>query len=153
MKIESFLIASLLTLSLTACGDKLEVKHSTTAPTTDSAATTNAATAVPTIEAVNVTSTQLFDEYKANEAAFNEKIKGKVLITSGEVSGIDKISDEVFVVHLKTADELTEAHFYMSSIAKDEAAALKAGSKTKISCPKMGLDLGSPKGEDCTLVK
>jgi hypothetical protein len=153
MKTASLYIIALLSLSIAACSEKLEVKQSTSAPAAQSESTTTNTVEAKPNEALTLSATQLFNEYKANEAAFNEKIKGKVLITSGEVSGMDKTANEQLVVHLKTADELTEAHFYMSSTTTDGASALKAGSQVKISCPKISLDLGAPKGEDCTLIK
>lgn len=138
--------------ALTACGDTVEVKSSST-PTAVASTAQASAAATTTGETVTTTATQLFNDYKANETATNDSLTGKTVSVSGVVTSVDHVVDGPTVVHLATGDELTEAHFVIIDSDKKGASALQAGTQVTLSCPKISREFDAPKGEDCTLVK
>ena len=141
-----------IAVALSACGEKLEVKQSSGTPTAAASTAPSSAAAVTTGETVTSTATQLFNDYKTNEAATNDKFKGKTASISGVVTSVDKLTDGPTIVHLATGDELTEAHFLLLDSAKAAASALQSGAQVTLSCPKISREFDAPKGEDCTLL-
>lgn len=101
------------------------------------------------VPAVEVTASQLFAAYEANEVAADNEYKGKALAVSGKVAGINKdFTDEVYV-ELESGSPFQSIH--ARGIPQDAAAALQKGQSITVECVGSGLMVGSPILKDCTL--
>jgi hypothetical protein len=73
---------------------------------------------------IEVTATQIFDEFSANEAAANQKYLNKAIQVTGEVAEAKKNQDNKTVVLLKTSDPM----FGVNCTFKTDPGPLEAGS-------------------------
>ena len=84
--------------------------------------------------AVSITADQLFNAYKANEVAADEKFKDKVLLVSGTIDNIGKdITDTPYVV-LKAGGDFSfgGVQCMFDDKAKGQLANLQKGQKVQI---------------------
>lgn len=100
-------------------------------------------------QAVDVSASQLFADYKANEVAADSKYRGKVLRVSGKISTIGKdVMDDPYV-ELATSNDFEGVHAGFDS--EGALGSLKKGQKVTVRCRGNGSSIGSPMLEHCVL--
>lgn len=99
------------------------------------------------------TAQQLARDYRDNEVAADEKMKGRLIEVSGTVQSIDKNFTDSIIIALRTGNEFMAAHMNMDDSEKDKAMILKRGAKVVIRCERMSRTMGSPYGSGCTFQK
>jgi hypothetical protein len=98
---------------------------------------------------MEVSASDLFAAYEANEVAADNQYKGKQLAVSGTVAGINKdFTDEVYV-EIGTANEFMSIH--ARDIDPAVAAGLQKGTKITVVCEGAGLMMGSPILNECAV--
>ena len=100
-----------------------------------------------------LTAVELWREYQANEVAADSKYKGKTLLVSGEVVGIDKDFLDNAVLSLRTRNEFMSVKATLDDSQKSGAASLSKGSMVSLLCKGNGAILGSPTLKDCYMKK
>ena len=103
--------------------------------------------------AVQVSGATLWADYQANEVAADDKYKGKRLLVSGSVAGIDKsgLTGESVILKLATANQFMPISAEMQDEEKSKAAKLSKGDSVKLLCSGNGMTLGFLHLGDCTL--
>lgn len=92
-------------------------------------ATTQTAPAPVAVQVPRMTAVALFNHYKENEVAADEKFKGKTLDIEGTVEKISKdFTDEMYVV-VKAGEMLTSINGYFDDSQKSTLASLKPGQR------------------------
>ena len=82
--------------------------------------------------AIQVSATQLYADYEANEIAADQKYKGKVLVVSGTIGDIAKdIADDIYVT-LKGDDVIGDVQCFFSEAHTSTAAQLQKGQKITV---------------------
>lgn len=99
---------------------------------------------------VVVTSTQLFNDYEANEVAADNKYKGKRLLVTGTVASIDKGPFGGLVLRLATPNQFMSTMCSMERSEQSTLAELQKGEQVRVLCKGTGMVLGSPSLDDCT---
>jgi hypothetical protein len=120
-------------------------------PTPQTAAQSTAATAQPA-ESVSYTAQELFNAYEANEVATDLRVRGKVVYMSGTVQSSDIDAFDHIHVRLRTSNQFMSANATMQPRETGKVAALHNGQSVRVRCLKMKRWVGSPWGDDCTLV-
>lgn len=115
--------------------------------TTSTANTTSEQQAEP---AIQTTAQQIFAMYQKNEIAGDNAFKGKALIVSGVVDGVDSDFSNNAVVRLETSNQFMTVMAKIDSSQKAKAASIEKGQKISLSCTGGGEVVGSPMLEDCT---
>ncbi len=99
--------------------------------------------------AIDVTSRQLYLDYKANEVSADSKYKGKVLRVSGRVHSVAKdFTDEAYVT-IDVGEMLDNVRAKFQSDAA--LGSLQKGQQITVRCRGDNVVLGSPKLADCVL--
>ena len=99
---------------------------------------------------VVVTSSQLFNDYQANEVAADNRYKGKQLLVTGTVASVDKGPFGGLVLRLATPNQFMSAMCRMERSEQSELAQLQKGERVRVLCKGRGMVLGSPSLDDCT---
>lgn len=121
-----------------------------TAPTAIVATSSPAPLAAkPEVPAVPVSAGELFSEYQANEISADDRYKGKVLLVSGTLAGIDKDFLDRPVLRLKTANEFMPVDAKLDESEKGKAGRLSKGTAVKLRCEGAGSVIGRPQLDDC----
>lgn len=128
-------------------GDK---KGTATAAESANGEAEETAAAAPPAPAVEVSATQLFQDYDANEVAADQKYKGKRLKVTGSVAGINKNAFDNIYVEIATPNEFSSVH--AQGIPEATAAALQKGQAIEVSCNGAGLMMGSPMLDECSVL-
>jgi len=111
----------------------------------------NQTNTAPAEEAIVVTSTKLYSDYKANEISADNTYKGKLVEVSGTVDNIGKdILDKPYI-SLKTGEIIGSVQCMLDDDAIAEASALAEGTKVTMQGRVNGL-LGNVLVKGCTLV-
>lgn len=96
--------------------------------------TGNTVTANPEQPVAEVTAHQLFEAYKGNEIAADEKYKGKILIVKGTVSDIGKdILDDMYLT-LDTGNPILSVQTFFADRFKSRLASMKKGDRVALRC-------------------
>lgn len=87
-------------------------------------------------DAVQVTSTDLFHAYEANEVSADDRYKGKKLLVTGTVASIDKggLTGEAIMVKLATPNQFLAVTASMEDDEKPNAMKLSKGDAVKVLC-------------------
>ncbi len=111
----------------------------------------NQANTAPAEQAITVTATKLYADYKANEISADNTYKGKLVEVSGTVDNIGKdILDKPYI-SLKTGEIIGSVQCMLDDDAIAEAGALAEGTKVTMQGRVNGL-LGNVLVKNCTLV-
>lgn len=111
----------------------------------------NQTNTAPAEQAIAVTATKLYADYKANEISADNTYKGKLVEVSGTVDNIGKdILDKPYI-SLKTGEIIGSVQCMLDDDAIAEASALAEGTKVTMQGRVNGL-LGNVLVKDCTLV-
>ena len=92
-----------------------------------SVATANSAKPVITISAI-----RLYEDYKANEVAADEKYKGKILQVTGVVGNIGKDIVGIMYISLKTNDLIGSVQCMFAGEHKERISQISKGTKVTI---------------------
>lgn len=111
----------------------------------------NQANTAPAEQAIAVTATKLYADYKANEISADNTYKGKLVEVSGTVDNIGKDLFDKPYVSLKTGEIIGSVQCMLDDAAIAEASALAEGTKVTMQGRVSGL-LGNVLVKDCTLV-
>jgi len=117
---------------------------------TGSTGTTSKAAPASRHPVMEVTSSQLFNDYHANEVSADAKYKGKTVAVTGTVTLISKDFMDNIVVHLSTPNQFMEVMAKVDDSQKTMAANLSKGQSLRLVCDVQGLVIGSPSLTDCT---
>jgi hypothetical protein len=103
-------------------------------------------------DAVQVSGATLWADYQANEVSADEKYKGKKLLVTGTVAGIDKtgLTGETIMVKIATANQFMPISAEMEDEEKSKAGKLAKGDTVKVLCKGQGMVLGFLQLGDCT---
>lgn len=96
-----------------------------------------------------VSSSQLFNDYQANEVSADNKYKGKMLLVTGTVASIDKGPFGGLILRLATPNEFMSAMADMEKSEQGQLAQLNKGDRVRVLCKGTGMTLGSPSLDDC----
>lgn len=121
-------------------------KSNTTGGGTDSTETTEAAAPV-----LDVTATELFEAYQANEAAAQQQYGDKRLRVKGTISGVDLDMADNPVVQLATPNQFMSAAAHLADGSKDKAASLTKGQSITLVCAKVTEVIGVPQLGECEI--
>ncbi len=100
------------------------------------------------VERIEVTATELYNDYKANEITANARYKGKALLITGTVSAIQSDFRDKPFIQLTAGDFVTVS---ISGLSVEEASELSTGSLIKAACTGNGEVLSFPATRDCKL--
>lgn len=124
------------------------------ASSTTSTATTPRTLAAPPVvkreTAMPVSAATLFADYQANEVSADDSYKGRLLLVSGTVSGIDKDFTGDIVVRFATSNQFMPVDATLRSSEKGSAARLSKGSSITLTCKGSGMVIGRPQLSSCT---
>jgi len=124
------------------------------APATSAPATTASTPppppAAPARYVRHVDANELWNDYRENEVAADERYKGHVLIVDGVVASIDKDFLDHIVIRLKSRNEFMGTMATMEDAEKRTAASLRRGQRVLVQCRGGTMIMGSPTLEDCT---
>ena len=98
---------------------------------------------------IEVTATELFGAYDANEASAQGYFGGRKLLVAGSV---DKVTLDFLdnpVVGLRTPNEFMSAQAALADDAKSEAGGFSRGDKVKLLCEDISEVVGTPMLRDC----
>ena len=107
----------------------------------------------PAPAAVPVTATELTKAYKDNEIAANDKFKGKQLMVSGKIEGIEAgFTDKPELVLAANVDYgMSNPRATLADSDLDKAKSLKKGQNIKMLCVGNSEVAGTPMLEDCKI--
>lgn len=111
----------------------------------------NEAKTAPAEQAIAVTSTKLYADYKANELSADNTYKGKLVEVSGTVDNIGKDILNSPYISLKTGDIIGSVQCMLDDSAVAEASAMAEGTKVTMQGRVSGL-MGNVIVKECVLV-
>lgn len=91
-------------------------------------------------QAVAVSASQLYSDYKQNELAADEKYKGKMIEVSGTVATIEEMFGQKFVT-LNTGDILGKIQCFLDDSEGSKAASLTVGQQITLTGKGDGMSL------------
>ncbi|WP_102944774.1 hypothetical protein [Stenotrophomonas sp. VV52] len=100
------------------------------------------------VERIEITATELYNDYKANEITANARYRGKPLLITGTVSAIQSDFRDKPLIQLAAGDFVTVS---ISGLSLEEASELSKGSRIKAACTGNGEVLSFPATRDCKL--
>jgi hypothetical protein len=101
--------------------------------------------------AVQVAAGTLFADYQANEVSADDKYKGKTLLVSGAVADIRKGPLGGITVGLSTSNPILSVDASLADSEASKAGKLSKGDSVKLLCKGMGMVVGRPQLDDCTI--
>lgn len=109
---------------------------------------TPAASTEPPLE---VTATELFNAYQANEAAAQQQYGDKPLLVTGTVDGVDLDFSDRPVVKLATSNQFMSAQANLTNASVPRASELSKGQSVRLLCGSVGEVIGMPTLRDCDI--
>lgn len=109
---------------------------------------TSAVSAEPPLE---VTATELFNAYKANEAAAQQQYGNRSLLVTGTVDGVDLDFSDRPVVKLATSNQFMSAQANLTDASVPRASELSKGQSIRLLCGSVGEVVGMPMLKDCNI--
>lgn len=106
----------------------------------------------PTVNAIGVTSHQLFADYHANEVSADEKYKDKYVAVTGRITKISKDVFDNIVIDLHTPNTFMNTHATIREQDLNTVANLKRRQEVMLLCIGDGLLIGSPVLKECRIV-
>lgn len=101
---------------------------------------------------VEVSATNLFDAYQGNGVKADSLYKGKTLLVSGTISGID-VKFGTMYVRLSTSNQFMPVDCAMKESEKEKVEKLEVGSTVTIKGIGDGETIGRPSVDDCEIVQ
>lgn len=98
---------------------------------------------------IEVTAGEIFDDYQQNEIRANAKYKGKNVIVTGTVSGIDADLMDEPVVQLQTSNQFMSVGLH--DISTTVAGGLNKGDTVTAACSEVSEMAGTPVLRGCSL--
>lgn len=127
-RVASFVWAGLILLAVVNAPSTPGVPTAVAAPAAQGAPVQAQAAPAP-VQIPRMTAVALFNQYKENEVAADEKFKGKTMDVEGTVEKISKdFTDEMYVV-VKAGEMLTSINGYFDDSHKSALASLKPGQR------------------------
>ena len=90
--------------------------------------------APPPEKAIPVKAEKLHRDYAANEAAADDKYKGKLLLVEGVIRSIDKDTFDNVVLVLNSGNRSSGVHATLTKDAASEASELKKRQRVEVQC-------------------
>ena len=100
------------------------------------------------LDRIEVTATELYNDYKANEITANARYKGKPLLITGTVNAIQSDFRDKPLIQLAAGDFVTVS---ISGLSVEGARELSKGARIKAACTGNGEVLSFPATRDCKL--
>ncbi len=130
-----------------------EAGSSSSTSTASTASEPAAAPAAPAAPPIEIGARKLWKEYDANEVSADDAYKGKRLLVTGTVTGIDKDLFDHIVVKLGGGNEFQWVAATMLPSEKSTAARLSKGTQATVVCTGNGRIIGDPQLEDCAFAR
>lgn len=105
-----------------------------------------------TVNAIGVTSHQLFSDYHANEVSADAKYKDKYIAVTGRITKIRKDVLDNIVIDLHTSNTFMNTQATIQEQDLNAVAKLKRRQEVMLLCIGDGLLIGSPVLKECRVV-
>jgi hypothetical protein len=102
-------------------------------------------------DAIEISATELFAAYKANEIAADSRYKGKPVKVSGTIEEITSDAFDDAIVQLQAGGFMEQVH--ASGLSNEAAAQLSKGQRITLLCKGGGEVIGFPLLEDCSIAE
>lgn len=99
--------------------------------------------------ALPVAAAELFDRYQANEVAADELFKGRAVLVTGTVAGVEKDFTDGIVIRLATSNQFMPVDAAVVSSQKAAAARTSRGDEVTLRCVGRGMIMGRPQLDGC----
>lgn len=107
--------------------------------------------AAPAQAPTEVTATELFNAYQANEAAAQQQYGDRPLLVTGVVNSIDLDFRDKPVVQLRTPNEFMSAGASLTEASQAKASGLAKGQSITLLCSGIGEVIGTPQLRECEI--
>ena len=108
-------------------------------------------TAATSMTLIEVSAGQLFDEYKANEVAADDKYKGKTIKVTGIIDEISKDFADNAIVKLKTSNQFSTVFSYLEKSELEKAKNLSKDIPITMVCNGQGMIITSAILKECVI--
>ena len=94
---------------------------------------------------IEISATDLFEAYQANEVAADMKYKGKILNVQGVIESISKdFMDDPYIVLAVPQNQFMGIHASFSKAALEKLSTLQKGMKVTLTCRGSGMVFNEP---------